>query len=106
MGQLVLGLVKSIHSVGVCHRDLHRQNLVIDDGRPLVIDLELACEADPSGPCYDLYGPSEIIPVAEQHQAVEGDYARYGVWWDSPADGLNRVFGPLSNLRPTKQQAS
>jgi len=91
----VVALIRSIHRLGVCHRDLHARNLVLDGGHPLVIDLELACEVDPEGPCYDTHGPCEAIPVPEQHRAVGGEYGVHGVWWDSPADGLNRAFGPI-----------
>lgn len=92
----VLELIEAIHALGVCHRDLHERNLVLDGGKPLVIDLELACEVNPEWRCYDLYGPSELIPVAEQHVAVnDGLHSVHGVWWDSPANGLHLVFGPL-----------
>jgi serine/threonine protein kinase len=80
----VIGLIQDLHAAGVCHRDLHEDNLVFKSGRPLVIDLEYACAVDPTGPCYDLYGPSE------GHQ---GRLFRH--WWDSPTGGLHDTFGPL-----------
>jgi hypothetical protein len=95
MRLLVIELITSVHAFGICHRDLHQNNLVLDDRRPLVIDLELACEVDPESPCYDLYGPSDTVPVPEQHVVVGGGYEVHGVWWDSPMDGLHRIFGPL-----------
>ena len=92
----VLHLIEGVHALGVCHRDLHERNLVLDGGIALVIDLELACEVNPAWRCYDLYGPSESIPVAEQHVAVnDGHHSVHGVWWDSPVSGLHLVFGPL-----------
>ena len=96
MRSCVLELIEGIHALGVCHRDLHDRNLVLDGGKPLVIDLELACEVDPAWRCYDLYGPSDSIPVAEQHADFnDGHHSVHGVWWDSPVSGLRSVFGPL-----------
>lgn len=97
MRAAVLDLIADVHALGVCHRDLHEGNLVVRGDRPLVIDLELACEVDPGGLCYDLTGPCEAIPVAEQHLDRADAYAEHGVWWDSPCDGLAKVFGPLDH---------
>lgn len=102
MASAAVGLIEGVHALGICHRDLHRANLVIGgDGRPLVVDLELAHEVDPTGPCFDFYGPGTGIPVAEQHRALDRVafevYVENGVWWDSPAEGLGRIFGPLAS---------
>jgi serine/threonine protein kinase len=98
----VIELIASVHGLGVCHRDLHDGNLVLDlDGRPLVVDLEWACEVDPSGPCYDLYGPSPKVPVPAAHLQVGGPFAK-GVWWGnqlgSGYTALGDIFGPIAKL--------
>lgn len=100
MRPLVLELVRSMHALGICHRDLHDRNLVLrrEDETPLVIDLELACDVDPSGACYDLDGPTLAIPVPGAHVRVGGAFAA-GVWWGSTGLGgyytaLGEIFGP------------
>lgn len=96
MANAVVQLIEHVHALGVCHRGLHSSNLLVGtDGRPVVVDLELACEVDPARPCFDFYGPVSGVPIAEQHVQVGGDYAVNGVWWDSPIAGLAQVFGPL-----------
>jgi tRNA A-37 threonylcarbamoyl transferase component Bud32 len=87
MRELVLRLIGDLHAAGVCHRDLHKQNLVFRDGRPLIIDVEFACQVDPAGPCYDLYGPSDDV---SQPARIKAHY------WESSVKGLHEVFGHLS----------
>jgi serine/threonine protein kinase len=89
-------LTQQIHSLGICHRDLHARNVVVDaEDHPLVIDLDLACSSNPAQRCYDMIGPESGIAIANQHLALGGPYAEYGVWWNSPVDGLWRIFGTL-----------
>lgn len=97
----LLQLIEAMHTLGVCHRDLHDRNVVIGPGgRPLAIDLELACDLSPGQRCYDLRGPSDQIPVPVQHIRVGGSF-RGGVWWGSRDLGgyraLGEIFGPLDD---------
>ena len=77
----VVELIKTMHQLGVCHRDLHAGNVVVGpEDRPLAIDVEWAIEVDPAWPCYDLEGPSSLIPTLPEHVAAGGSLAE-GVWW-------------------------
>jgi hypothetical protein len=104
MGERVLVAIQTMHDLGMCHRDLHRGNLVVDRHRPLIVDLEHVCEVDPAGPCYDLTGPCPEIPILADHAFRQDQViGEYGVWWDAPQDPvffstipLGRVFGPLA----------
>ena len=99
MRPLVLELVRSMHALGICHRDLHDRNLVLrrEDETPLVIDLELACDVDPSGACYDLDGPPSPY-LCRELMCASGEPSRpasggeYGPW------GL--LHGAWRDLRP------
>lgn len=102
MGERVLTVVRSMHALGICHRDLHVGNLLVDSAqRPLVIDLELACEADPSWPCYDLGGPSPEVPIPDDHARLAA-LVPDGVWWDAELPpgmtSLGSVFGSAGEV--------
>jgi Phosphotransferase enzyme family len=106
MRYLLLQLLSRLHSAGICHRDCHRENIVLDKGLPVLIDFELAIECDPNTPCYDLVGPASGITLPDQHQSI-GLFA--GVWWDSPFVGMANLvkdFGPLFGLQPQSTNAS
>ena len=104
MRSRVLDLIRKVHALGICHRDLHDGNLILRRAdRPLVIDMELACDVDPLGPCYDLLGPTAVVPVPAAHLSVGGAFAQ-GVWWGSNLRGsgysctaLGEIFGPLQS---------
>jgi Phosphotransferase enzyme family len=99
----VLALVRGIHEYGVCHRDLHVENVVVIDNRPLAIDFEHASEVDPSWPCYDISGPSMHVAVPPAHVAHGGTLGTSGIWWNGPLDArwgaryrpLGLVFGAI-----------
>lgn len=99
MRVLLLGLVQALHDAGVCHRDLHWENVVLIDGRPLVIDLEHACEVEPSWPCYDLTGPSPNVSIPPEHARLGGLLGTRGIWWDAPIDPRwGGRYHPLGDL--------
>ena len=76
-----LALIDGMHRLGVCHRDLHAGNVVIVPGDQLLaIDMDWATEVDPKWPCYDLEGPSSLIPIPQGHHDAGGELLR-GVWW-------------------------
>jgi tRNA A-37 threonylcarbamoyl transferase component Bud32 len=79
MGQRLVDRITELHTLGVCHRDLHDGNVVLTDELvPLFIDPAFAIACDPRAPCYDLIGPdSSGVPVAPAH-ASQTDH-RYGV---------------------------
>jgi hypothetical protein len=102
MGRRVFALVCSMHGLGICHRDLHLGNLLVDSAQqPLVIDLELACEIDPRWPCYDLGGPSAEVPVPLDHARL-ASLIPNGVWWDAELPpgmtSMGSVFGSLGEV--------
>lgn len=98
-----LALVHGIHSLGICHRDLHIENVVVIEGRLLAIDFEHACEVDVTWSCYDMTGPSEYVPVLPAHAKFGGVLGTYGIWWNGPLDDrwggryapLGAVFGKV-----------
>jgi hypothetical protein len=98
----LLDLLGLVHFVGVCHRDTHVRNFVLDDGRPLIIDPKYAVKSNPQQPCYDLHGPTvSRVPVPDAH-LNQGNQNRLGVWWDAPCpheDVLGRRFGPSDGYR-------
>ena len=103
MGERVLALVRTVHPLRICHRDLHLDNLIVDDNRqPLVIDLELACEVEPTWPCYDLGGPLAEVLVPRDHAAQVALGMPNGVWWDaalpSCLTSLGSVFGRIRDI--------
>jgi hypothetical protein len=105
VAQAVLTCIAGVHAAGICHRDAHRDNFVVDGDRALLIDFELACHVDPARPCYDLYGPASGVEVPAQHAFLG---VTEGFWWDSPATRktmLWREFGRLAELMgPTERR--
>jgi streptomycin 6-kinase len=93
-------LLEQVHELGFCHRDVHVDNIVVNEGgEPLLIDPALATESDASDPCYDLVGPREShVPVPPEHADQSGH--EEGVWWDAPVTHrtLGHVLMPLSAL--------
>jgi tRNA A-37 threonylcarbamoyl transferase component Bud32 len=102
MGGRLLDLLERVHAVGVCHRDTHVRNFVIDGGMPLIIDPKYAVESNPQQLCYDVHGPEASgVPVPDVH-LNQGNENRFGVWWDAPyphEDVLGRRFGPSDAYR-------
>jgi serine/threonine protein kinase len=90
--------LRALHRAGVCHRDVHLHNVVVDEaGVPRFIDFELAARVDPRSGCFDLEGPASGVPVPAEH--ADGGL-KTGVWWNQwpPALGswaMARTFGPL-----------
>jgi hypothetical protein len=99
----VLQMIIRLHTLGVCHRDLHWANIVIIDGEPLAIDFEHALRTDASWECYDLYGPSDLIPLLADHAKFQQVLGTQGIWWGAQRDErwgsaytpLGYVLGPL-----------
>jgi tRNA A-37 threonylcarbamoyl transferase component Bud32 len=61
--------IEAMHRLGVCHRDLHLANIIVDeDARALIVDPDSAVDVDQSAPCYDLYRPEASgVPVPAEH---------------------------------------
>jgi hypothetical protein len=105
---LLIDLLQRLHAEGVCHRDLHWENVVIVGRAPFVIDLEHACDVDPAGPCYDMTGPFAGVPLPPAHAQFGGILGTQGMWWDADWDRrwdgryrpLGQVFGPLMRGLP------
>ena len=98
LARAVLACIEGVHAAGMCHRDIHRDNFLVDGARALLIDFELACRVDPARPCYDLIGPASGVEVPEQHKFLR---VTEGFWWDSSAERktmLWREFGHLADL--------
>ena len=101
----VIALVEKLHGEGVCHRDLHWQNVVIFGDEPRIIDFEHALDVDREWPCYDLLGPSERVPLLAAHATFGGVLGTQGIWWDAERDErwglmyrpLGELFGPLQS---------
>jgi hypothetical protein len=68
--RLLVVCFKRLYAAGICHRDGHRDNFVLDGPRALLIDFELACSVYPEGLCYDLVGPASGIAVPWEHQLL------------------------------------
>lgn len=81
--------------VGLCHRDVRCENVVVDsDGMPLLIDPAYATQSM-NAHCYDLEGPgpSEVdVPLDHVNQ---GGASASGIWRGSPQKhrSLQSVFG-------------
>ena len=96
-GRRLRARVLELHSHGYCHRDLHRDNVLVRaDGVPLFIDPAFAVAADPNAPCYDLVGGARSgIPIIPDHLRIPG--LEDGVYWDvgnGPVPSLAADFGP------------
>lgn len=100
MALMLVARIEEMHAHGICHRDLHVENVVLRHGVPLFIDPALACDSDATNPCYDLVGPGPSgVPVPEAHACQPNDN-RLGVWWDStgPVPTLGAEFGTLAQV--------
>lgn len=98
IGQQLLKKINQLHTeYGVCHRDIHIRNVVLDNSNePYIIDWEFAMHVPPSGPCYDLHGPYTGLPKPTPHRIQSS--TETGVWWDTPmmsVDSIGKYFGPL-----------
>src|ERR1700682_917095 len=94
VGRDILGCTDRLHAAGLCHRDVHERNVVLDDLRPLLIDFELAIEVPPDQACYDLLGPASGTPLPGIHREIN---LVDDVWWDSPTPHVRCLcsdFGP------------
>lgn len=69
-------LIRAVHAEGVHHRDFHLNNVVIRDGRPLLIDWFTAIEAPNASCAYDFYGEISGVPKPERHLDFQ--------CWDTP----------------------
>ncbi len=92
----VVSIIRTLHEHGICHRDLHDCNLVLDEELyPLMIDFELACDVDTHVRCYDVYGPSKSVSIPPKHLEIGRAFGN-GVWWGcediDPYVPLGRVF--------------
>lgn len=101
MARKLIARIEEIHRHGICHRDLHVENVVLRDEVPLVVDTAFATASDPIKPCYDLVGPGPSgVPVPPEH-AGQPNENQLGVWWDStgPVPTLGQEFWRLSEVR-------
>lgn len=99
MRRRLLTFLKKVHrEVGICHRDTHIRNFVLEEDRPLLIDPTLAIESDRDRPCYDLVGPAPSGVAIPAVHAAQPNNNCLGVWWDAPEpfeQTLGSVFGRL-----------
>jgi tRNA A-37 threonylcarbamoyl transferase component Bud32 len=98
VGASLAQVIHRLHAAGVCHRDLHVGNVVLEGARPYLIDFELAAWSDPSLRCYDFVGPNEAIDLPVAHRRVG---LLDGVWWDSPTPfvrTLRAALGPVATI--------
>jgi len=86
--------INALHQIGICHRDLHSENVMIDEGEVVFIDFVLAQDVNPVWQCYDLTGPNEHILVPHAHAIQPGHEG--GVWWGPVITSrcLAAVIGP------------
>jgi hypothetical protein len=99
LARAVLACIDGVHAAAMCHRDVHRDNFVLDGAKALLIEFELACNVEPARPCYDLIGPASGVPVHERHTFLG---VTEGFWWDSSATRktmLWQEFGQLADVR-------
>lgn len=86
--------IKQLHQSGICHRDLHSENVMVGDDHAIrFIDFDLAQWVDPNWRCYDLNGPSEQVGTPRPHASQAGH--QNGVWWGPEISGrcLAHVLG-------------
>jgi hypothetical protein len=95
----ILAQLRTMHRIGICHRDTHVANIVVASETPLFVDPEFATDSDSARPCYDLYGPGPSgIPAPPAHTAYTPNEG--GVWWDCTAEvpALHTTFGSLASV--------
>ena len=101
LARSLLDCVQRLHSLGICHRDLHVGNVVVEGDRPFLVDFELALRTPAAGSCYDLMGPASGVRVPFRHEFLE---IAEGVWWDTPTTSprvraIWRDLGGLEEVR-------
>lgn len=81
-----------VHARGICHRDLHAENVVVDGSRPLLVDFELALfGVDPMGPCYDLVGATAMLRKPYAHH----QHPQHPVHWHQGPSELSSLAAAL-----------
>ena len=74
--QALVDLCQALFAQGVHHRDIHLRNILIKEGRPLLIDWFTAVEAPHARCSYDLFGEISCVPKPERHLDFQ--------CWDTP----------------------
>jgi hypothetical protein len=89
-------LLLRVHAeIKLCHRDVHLDNVVVDQGgQPLLIDPAYAT-ASVNEHCYDLEGPGPSEVAVPKDHVQQGGLTAGGIWWGSPekARSLERALG-------------
>jgi tRNA A-37 threonylcarbamoyl transferase component Bud32 len=101
LARSLLECVRRLHALGICHQDLHVDNVAVDGTRPLLIDFELALRTSSDQPCYDLVGPASGVPVHERHLFKE---ITEGVWWDSSTTQVRTIGRYLGSVEEADAQ--
>lgn len=93
MAKHIRDVLRRVHTdAGMCHRDVHIDNIVLDNGQPLLIGPKWAAPTV-NDHCYDLEGPDASgVGLPDLHK----DKPHNGVWWGSSerTRSLLSVFGP------------
>lgn len=83
--EAIVELLRAVHEHGVHHRDVHLRNIVLREGKPILIDWFTAMECQ-QAISYDLYGEGSLLPKPERHL----DYQS----WDTPNPfSIKRAWG-------------
>ncbi len=97
MSRRLKQLLHRVHTeVQLCHRDVHRENVVVDrEGQPLLIDPAYAT-ASVNEHCYDLEGPGPSEVAVPEDHVQQGGPTAGGIWWGSPEKtrSLELALGP------------
>jgi len=95
------GGLRSIHDLGLVHRDVKPENVLIDEReRPVLIDFGNARVLDAGATTHDFFAVSRSFAAPEQY---ENDLERTGPWTDVYALGALLYFC-LAGQRPTDAQ--
>jgi hypothetical protein len=88
-----VGILEALHDAQIWHRDVHIDNIIMRDGRPVLLDFGWAISLDTS---YD--NPEPLFAAVPDHDGVHTDTVKMGLVIEAVNAGAFREISLLSEL--------